>query len=369
MSIEITNEQQAESRIKLNGHAELANVPDGTLASIEVRNEITQFTGQQALEAMKEWIKKLKVGGELLVSVPDFDRCVDAYRNGTAADVEFRLIGAQGEHKSIWNRGKVQELLRQSGLDEIGSWACGPDDMWLGMRGSKVEPITELQNVEGLISMPRLAWTENMFCSIGACLPLKINLTKHTGAFWGQCLSRLMTEAIAKPAIEWVLTIDYDSIFSREDIVSLYRLAKKRNLDAVAAMQVGRERQTVLITCSDDAGNPRTSLTLEEIESDAIEVATAHFGLTLIRADALRNLPRPWFHGQPAPDGTWGEGRVDDDIQFWKQWKRSGYRVWQANRVRIGHMQVVVSWPDRTLSARHQYHSEFINHGKPDWAR
>jgi hypothetical protein len=32
-------------------------------------------------------------------------------------------------------------------------------------------------------------------------------------------------------------------------------------------------------------------------------------------------------------------------------------------------MQVVVSWPDARLAARHQYHSEYVSNGKPDWAR
>lgn len=342
---------------------------DGSCDAIEVKEGLVRFVGDAATEAVARWTAKLREGGELRVSVPDFDRAVDAYKNGTSHEIEPIVCGKTGEHGSLWNRTKLIETMRKAGLDEPQTWPAGEDQWHVGVSATKLPAIHELRNVEALISMPRLAWTENMFCAIGALIPLKINITKHTGAFWGQCLSRLLAEAIKKPQCEWVLTLDYDTIFQKEDVVALYRLATSRNLDAVAAMQIGRERQTVLITCEDAEGNPRTSLTLEEVQSPAIEVATAHFGLTLIRADALRNLSKPWFHGQPAPDGTWGEGRVDDDIQFWRQWKRSGYKVWQANRVKIGHMQVMISWPDERFAARHQYHNEYVNSGKPNYAR
>lgn len=342
---------------------------NGSCDAIEVKEGLVRLVGDGAVEVCKHWAMKLREGAELRVSVPDFDRVVDAYKAGTNHEIEPIVCGKQGEHGSLWNRIKLIEVLRKAGFDEPQTWPEGEDQWHLGMSASKLEPIGQLPNVEALISMPRLAWTENMFCAIGALIPLKINITKHTGAFWGQCLSRLLSEAIKKPSCEWVLTLDYDTIFQKEDVISLYRLATSKKLDAVAAMQIGRERQTVLITCEDSEGNPRTSLSLEEVQSPCIEVATAHFGLTLIRAEALRNLPRPWFHGQPAPDGTWGEGRVDDDIQFWRQWKRAGYKVHQANRVKIGHMQVMISWPDERFAARHQYHNEYVNNGKPNYAR
>ena len=342
---------------------------DASCDAIEVRGDLARYVGGGAIDTVAALAAKIRPGGDLRVAVPNFDALVDAYKNGTAQDVEERIMGKAGEHGSIWNRQKLVDAFRAAGLDEARTWHAADEPLAVSMEAKKVQPISELRNVEALISMPRLAWTENMFCAIAALIPLKINITKHTGAFWGQCLSRLMREAIAKPSCEWVLTIDYDSIFTKEDVVSLYRLATSRNLDAVAAMQIGRERNTVLITCEDDDGKARTTLSLEEIQADALEVATAHFGLTLIRADALRKLPLPWFHGSPAPDGSWGEGRIDDDIQFWRQWKRAGHKVWQSNRVKIGHIQIMVTWPDQRLAARHQYHSEYVTDGKPPYAR
>jgi len=32
-------------------------------------------------------------------------------------------------------------------------------------------------------------------------------------------------------------------------------------------------------------------------------------------------------------------------------------------------MQVMISWPDERFAARHQYHNEYVNSGKPNYAR
>lgn len=341
----------------------------GVCESIEVTGTLERMSSEQAADLLKALADRLMVGGTIKVSVTDFDRIIDAYRSGAAGDIEPRILGSGQRTASLWNRNKLTEGLKAADFICIRPWFRTGDPTSIALAATKAVPCTDLRNVEAAMSMPRLAWTENMFCAIGALVPLKINLTKHTGAFWGQCLERLMRDMLAKPHVEWILTIDYDTVFSREDIISLYRLATTRNLDAIAATQVGRERQTVLITCEDREGKPRTALEQSELFDETLQVATAHFGLTLIKAEALRNLPRPWFHGQPAPDGTWGEGRVDDDIQFWRQWQRAGLRVWQANQVKIGHMQVVISWPDQTLQARHQYHNDWIKNGKPEYAR
>jgi hypothetical protein len=356
---------------EISAHESLQTMPSqaGSIESIEVFGILERLSSEAAADLLKALCERLAIGGIISVSVLDFDRAVDQYKAGMAGDIEPKILGGAQRIESLWNKNKLFEALRFCDLISIRPWHRPQEPMAISLKATKAAPIGDLRNVEAAMSMPRLAWTENMFCAIAALVPLKVNITKHTGAFWGQCLSRLMEETLKKPQIEWILTVDYDSIFTREDVIGLYRLATTRGLDAIAATQVGRERTTVLITCEDESGAPRTSLDAAELSNEILPVATAHFGLTLIRAEALRKLPRPWFHGQPAPDGTWGEGRVDDDIQFWRQWSRAGLKVHQANAIKIGHLQVVISWPDALLQARHQYHNEFIKTGKPDYAR
>ena len=80
-------------------------------------------------------------------------------------------------------------------------------------------------------------------------------------------------------------------------------------------------------------------------------------------------MERPWFKGEPAPDGTWGEGRTDDDIWFWRQLERAGLKAWITPKVRIGHAELVVAWIDRDLQRRWQATNEYYAQGKPYYAR
>jgi hypothetical protein len=58
-----------------------------------------------------------------------------------------------------------------------------------------------------------------------------------------------------------------------------------------------------------------------------------------------QEYPKPWFLGVPAKDGSWGEGHVDEDIYFWRQWALSGKTLFAANRVAVGHIEPMIKWP------------------------
>jgi hypothetical protein len=53
-----------------------------------------------------------------------------------------------------------------------------------------------------------------------------------------------------------------------------------------------------------------------------------HFGCTVISTAALKRTPKPWFLGKPNDDGEWGEGRRDDDIYFWENFRKAGNRCY-----------------------------------------
>jgi hypothetical protein len=101
------------------------------------------------------------------------------------------------------------------------------------------------------------------------------------------------------------------------------------------------------------------------VELDAVPVDSAHFGLTAIRASALRNMPKPWFKSEPAVDGGWGDGRVDDDIYFWRALKRSGSQLAVCPRVAVGHMELMVRWPGPDTQAVYQTVNEYHLDGAP----
>ena len=73
--------------------------------------------------------------------------------------------------------------------------------------------------------------------------------------------------------------------------------------------------------------------------------------------------------GRPAADGTWGEGHVDPDIDFWFKWTEHGNAVHLASNVVIGHIEDCILWPKKDLTVMYQRVSDYIKHGKPPEAR
>jgi hypothetical protein len=65
--------------------------------------------------------------------------------------------------------------------------------------------------VEAVLSVPRLGFMDNFFTWAQALTPLGIRPTKVTGAFWGQCLQRVLEQFVDDA--EYLLTIDYDTFF------------------------------------------------------------------------------------------------------------------------------------------------------------
>jgi hypothetical protein len=110
-------------------------------------------------------------------------------------------------------------------------------------------------------------------------------------------------------------------------------------------------------------GPTEVTLPLEWWEKPAQPVDTAHFGLTLIRASAIRKMKKPWFLGVPGEDGDWGQDRQDPDIYFWHKFREAGNRLAVCPQVAIGHAELVITWPDQRLKAMHQYPTHFWNSG------
>ena len=184
--------------------------------------------------------------------------------------------------------------------------------------------------VEAILSMPRLSFTANHFAWAQALMPLGIRPTMGTGAFWSQVNTRVMEQFIDKA--EYLLAIDYDTFFTKEDVEQLFAMAMTFQCDAITGLQ---------------------------------EVDTAHFGCTVISTAALKRMKKPWFWSKPGPDGSWNDGRIDDDIWFWRNWRDSGNRVFVSPRVVLGHGEYVVTWPGKDLGVPvFQWTTEFTNTNK-----
>ena len=219
------------------------------------------------------------------------------------------------------------------------------------------------------MSMPRLAFTDNYFCTFSAFAPHGINVAKGTGAFWDQTLSKLLTDLSSEESgNEFIVTVDYDSVYEPDCLTRLMAAMLISGVDAIAPLQMKRDDK-VLMFCPDGAkpvnGMINVNLPAEWWEKPAQPVESAHFGLTILRCAALRRMPKPWLVGYPGKDGDWGSDRVDADMAFWKSWRNAGNTIAVCPQVAIGHAELVITWPDQRLKAIHQYPSHYwANDGK-----
>lgn len=125
-----------------------------------------------------------------------------------------------------------------------------------------------------------------------------------------------------------------------------------------------------MLTLLDTLDNPPeggvTSVPREWFGAPVQQVDTAHFGCTIISTAALRRMTKPWFWEQPDKSGSWGDGRIDSDIWFWRQFKASGNRLYITPRVAIGHGEYVITWPSQELGKPvFQYCNEWQETRKP----
>ena len=222
--------------------------------------------------------------------------------------------------------------------------------------------------ITAIMSAPRLGFTNNLMIASKVLVPLGVDLEVGYGVFWGQILSRMMGQLVDR-GVEWIVVLDYDSYYLKEHFLAMCRLmAEYPEADAIMPIQVKREENSILAAVKDVSKANREY----DAKTDLIEVDTGHFGLTFLRASSFAKLKKPWFLPIPNEKGEWGEGRVDEDIYFWKNWRDCGLKLYLTPRVSIGHMQLMVTWPgtlEKGSVPYHQYLNECDKNGIPEWCK
>jgi len=340
--------------VKLGREAYPLDVPDDSVDEIRASHVLEHFSHREVYWVVKHWVNKLKPGGILKIAVPDFGKLAHSYVSGENTEVCLYVMGGQVDdddiHRCIFDESSLRQVMERAGLDDIQPWESEIEDaaalpISLNLMGRKRADAKHEVSIKAVMSMPRLAFTDNIFTAVGVLHPLGITLEWGTGVFWGQVLERLMTTHL-HDGTEFILTLDYDTWFRREHVLRLCQLmAAHPEADAIFPMQVQRQRDLVMAGRADGEGGVRVSYTEQELAADLIPAATGHFGLTLIRVEALRGLPHPWFHSQPNPQGRWDFGRIDEDIWFWQHFRNHDRRAFLAPGVRIGHMELMCTFP------------------------
>lgn len=348
---------------------------DGTVDEIRASHVLEHFGHRQVSDVINHWVRKLKPGGRLAIAVPDFAYIAAQYNGGDPIDVLRYTMGGQTDendwHGTIFDREALTEVMMNAGLERISRWDseiadCASLPVSLNLQGWK--PISSERSAAGVaavLSAPRFGPVMHSRCAFEALGKLKIPCTIGQGAYWHQVLSEQIEQLLAD-GWEYILTLDYDTVFTADDVLELRRLLVARpDVDAVCALQMKRGSQHPLFSVADADGKTRRTIPAIELTRNLLPVCTGHFGLTMFRADSLRRFSRPWMVPAPSPDGRWGNGKTDADIDFWQRFARAGFSLELAPKVVIGHLEETIVWPSRALTPIHQSPSEYVNEGMP----
>jgi predicted SAM-dependent methyltransferase len=350
--------------------------PDNSVNEIYASHVLEHFGHREVVDVLAHWVQKLKWGGRIRLAVPDFAWIAQHYLDGEAIDTMGYVMGGHVDtddrHGALFDREMLVDMMAHVGLERIGLWQseyedCSHLNVSLNLQGYK--PLSADQkprNTVAILSAPRYAPVLHMRCAVAGFGPLAIPYEIGQGAYWHQVLTGQMEAAIANPAVEHVITCDYDTVFTQDDVKELWRLSNAMSdADAICPLQCQRGSEYVLVGRQDEDGNPVTKIPIAEWARVVTPVTTGHFGLTIFKAEALRKAKRPWFMPKPGPDGRWDDGKIDADINFWHNWRASGLKLYLAHRVLVGHIEECVKWPGRDYKPVFQEFPDFVERGIP----
>ena len=332
-----------------------SQVPDCSVSEIRCSHALEHLSFGEAMEALKDWTRALVPGGRIRISVPDFERIVEAWNTDPKAP--FYLLGGQMDehdfHRSVFDENRLRVYLESVGLVNIQRWESKNTDLAshpisLNLEGFKPAddaPEAQTIKIKAVMSVPRIGWNDGSAAIEATLRPSGINVVRFNGVFWGQCMQRAFQECLAE-GVDWILAIDYDSMPTPRALDALIgTFGSHPEIDALASLQMRRGNDFPLMT--------RAGETEIEITNQPIKVHTAHFGMTLIRTESLRDLPKPWFASKPDKNGEWEDERLDEDIWFWHQWRLAGKTIYVDPTARIGHLELVVSEYDEEMQPHH----------------
>ncbi len=223
-----------------------------------------------------------------------------------------------------------------------------------------------LYRVAAVTTVPRLGFQAHAGVLERAFGDPKMLILRTTGVFWEQGI-QCGINSLVRARADYVITIDYDSIFTNDDVKELLKLVVRYpEADAIAAWQPGRGVKDKALAGIKTGNGWGGLVSVEEMKrSDLTPVDNTVFGLTIIKTEALKKMAKPWFLNTPNADGEWEEGKHDADSYFWHKFTEAGNKVFMANKVRIGHLQEMVLWVDEDFNFTKQELQDWYKSGRP----
>ena len=349
---------------------------DDTLDEIYASHVLEHFGWSEYEDVLRDWIRAIRPGGTLRISVPDIDRAMAMAGQPGMPPVGAVLMGGQTDpndfHKSAWNTPDLTALLKRLGLVNVREFEPFANDCSRWPFSANVEgtkPTESMkrapyQQVTFLMSVPRLGFTLQMQKLTEAIYKFNAPCVMEGGAYFGISMERGIKKALAYDT-PYIIAIDYDTVFEDSDIWKLVTLMETRpEYDIIAATQLRRGEHRVLVS-----GSEGSNYSLADFADEVIPVRTSCFGLTIFRREVFEKLPYPWLRHREEynEDGTHAR-TVEADMVFWEKCEAAGVRLGLATGVCIGHLEEFVVWPGPDYRPVYQEESDYRHNGKPKGA-
>lgn len=308
------------------------------------------------------------------------------------ADVEnFRFIRCEAVDFELYKGGcllkDLDEYLIPRGFERVQTWRyprpeTEPGNIYEALyqkkaRKPQITPIyiedpqtgaKALYSVAALASVPRLGFQAHMRASEQAFANPRIPILRESGCVFWEMTMQNGFNSLIKAGADYIITTDYDSIFTNEDVKELLRLiVRYPDADAIAAWQASRWKDhQALAGVRTQNGEWGAGVPVEDMKRlDLTRVDNTVYGLTIIKTSAIQKMPKPWFVNIPNEQGEWEAGKHDADSYFWWKFREAGNSLYMANRVRIGHLHEDVLWVDDDFQLIKQDLTDYYSKGRP----
>lgn len=103
--------------------SDLSRFQDGSIDAIYASNILEHFPHVRTNNVLTEWKRVLRVGGILYLSVPDFARAIEIYKQTGLKDwIQNFLMGDQGYktafHYAIFDEKRLRDIVIEAGFRE-----------------------------------------------------------------------------------------------------------------------------------------------------------------------------------------------------------------------------------------------------------
>src|SRR3990172_3498342 len=349
-------------------------IGNASCEEIRASHCLEHFSHTEVAAVLKHWVSKLAPGGLLKIAVPDFEKIAKDYIEGKEFNIQGYVFGghvdARDHHGCAFDTELLTELLLDCGMERLHNWAseiqdCASLPVSLNIAGYKPSGIANVcTNTIAVLSAPRFGPVMHFRCASQAFGRARVPYQMAGGAYWHQIMSEVIEQNIEDANVRYIITCDYDTVFTYADVMELYRLMEAcPDADAIFPLESKRGSDHALFGLLGKDDKPIPSIGSYQLERNLMPVTHGHFGLTILRADRLRSLERPWMNSTPNKQGRWGDGKKDADIDFWHRWIATGRTLYLAPRIVVGHMQEMITWPGKDLKPIYQLVPDYDNDG------